>query len=205
MTLVTRRHMYLFVAVLAIAVFAALGGAATARAASFTLAKGSTQLAVSPLLAFDMVSGGYDTLALTPAQLLLTPGSFTYKAPVTGGSWNPTTGAGIFRLSGGMTIFAYNGGGGWNTLALTRWQIKLGASPSVSAIVNGGTRQVLFDLNQAAANINNTTSGGYKRVRITGLPAIWTTAGAAAFNGVFGTTLPPTAPEGTFTISARSL
>lgn len=204
MTLVSRRHLLPFAAALVLALLVALGGAANASATSFTIAKGSQKLAVSPLLAFDMVSAGISTFPVTPAQMVLTPGSFTFKSPVTGGSWNATTGSGTFRLGGGMVIFEYNGSGGWHTLTMSRWQLKLGTNPGVSAIVNGGPRQVVFDLNQAAANIDNTPVRGHKNVRITALPAIWTAAGASAFNSAFGTTLPPTAPEGTFTISAQA-
>lgn len=203
MSLVMRRNLPVFAAAFVVTLLVALGGAADARAASFTVAKGSQRLAVSPLLAFDMVGAGIDTFALTPAQMLLTPGSFAYKSPLTGGSWNPTAGAGTLRLGGGMIIFKYNGGSGWNTLALRKWRIKLGTSPNVSAIVNGGSRVVVFDLNQTAAHITNGTVGGHKSVRITDLAAIWTAAGAASFNSVFGTTLPATAPEGTFAISAQ--
>jgi hypothetical protein len=204
MTLITRRHVPPFAVAFVVTLLVVLGGAAGARAASFTVVKGSQRLAVSPLLAFDMVGAGIDTFARTPAQMLLTTGSFAYKAPVTGGSWNPTTSAGVLRPGGGMTIFKYNGGDGWNTLALSKWQIKLGTSPSVSAIVNGGSREVVFDLNQSAAHVTNARVGGHKSVRITDLAAIWTAAGAASFNSAFGTTLPATAPEGTFTISAQA-
>jgi hypothetical protein len=75
---------------------------------------------------------------------------------VTGGKVDAKTLAGSIRHSGGL-LLAQRDGMGWKALSLTRFTINISGAPNLTAIVNGGGRVAIADLELGSAQIKKFT------------------------------------------------
>ena len=163
--LVRARGKMLPVAIVAAAVAAMLVLAPLASAASNPVAKGSTTLTLNSGLANKAKKAGIKITAIKPATLKGTKATFT----VTGGSIEPTTGAGTVTHSGGLKITW-----GKKSIALKAFEINT-TKKTLTATAGGKKVQIATLGGASSARLGFGNSISAKSVKLT-------KAGANALN-----------------------
>jgi hypothetical protein len=158
--------------------FIAAPGAQAQSATSAAVASGQTMLKLD--------AGTAGVLADNDISLgLVSPGKnsksgLTFPVAPSGSSLDPRTYAGTLNHRGGITIKA-----GGKTLRLTDFRVRVGASSSLNARVNNGSRATIISLNTSKAKI--TRSG--INTGASGIVARLNRTGATALNRYFGVRL----------------
>jgi len=101
--------------------------------------------------------------------------------PITGGRANTSTFAGSITHSGGISLTA-----GDTVVQLTDFTINVDGDPDLTAVLNGGDRVSILDLDLSAL----TTDVTGLNITLGGASAGLTAAAAGALSGAFGAPIP---------------
>jgi hypothetical protein len=92
---------------------------------------------------------------------------------------------------------------GWKSLSLAKLTIPITGAPYLSAVVNGGDRLAIADLDLGDAQIKKYNKGGRAFVSIKNVGVTLNATAMGAVNGTFGTALPDNVKLGTANVLAR--
>jgi hypothetical protein len=179
-----------------------LVAAPQAQAAKVKLDGVRTTLTTDPGTTSTLFGAGIIPLPIAPSSVAPTSDAALYAFPVTGGRVDATTLAGTIRHSGGI-LLAQRDGMGWKALSLAKFTIHVTGSPYLSAIVNGGDRLAIADLDLGSAQIKKFTKGGRAFVSIKNVGVTLNPTAMGAVNATFGTALPDKVKLGTANVIAR--
>lgn len=140
--------------------------AADAQAKKLRLDGVRTTLTTDPATTTLLFSVGIIPLPIAPTPVVPTPDAARYKFPVTGGSVDSKTLAGSIRHSGGLLLAMRNADNSWTALGLSKFTIRITDAPHLTAIVNGGPRLAIADLDLSAAEIKKYKKGTRQFIRI---------------------------------------
>jgi hypothetical protein len=150
-----------------------------------------TTLTTDPGTTSALFGAGIVPLPIAPSSVTPTSDAARYTFPVTNGKVDAKTLAGYIRHSGGI-LLAQRDGMGWKALSLARFGIHITGAPYLSAVVNGGDRLAIADLDLGRAFVS---------IKNVGVTLNATAMGAV--NATFGTALPDSVKLGTANVLAR--
>lgn len=153
-------------------------------------AEGSTDLALDEVAAGALTSLNVAVAPIAPATALPS-GEISF--PITGGRANTSTFAGEITHSGGISLTQ-----GATVVQLTDFTINVDSEPDLTAVLNGGARVSILDLDLAAL----TTDVTGLNITLGGVSAGLTAGAAAALSGAFGAPIPAGFTLGTATVNA---
>ena len=179
-----------------------LVAAPQAQAARVNLDGMRTTLTTDPGTTSALFGAGIIPLPIAPSSVTPTSDAARYAFPVTGGKVDAKTLAGYIRHSGGI-LLAQRDGMGWKALSLARFGIHITAAPYLTAVVNGGDRLAIADLDLGSAQIKKFTKGGRAFVSIKNVGVTLNATAMGALNATFGTALPDNVKLGTAAVLAR--
>jgi hypothetical protein len=161
-----------------------------------------TTLTTDPATTNLLFGAGIIPLPVWPTAVAPTADAAMYSFPITGGKVDGTTLAGKIYHSGGL-LLAHKTATGWKALSLTKFTINITANPFLSAVVNGGSRAAIADLDLSTAQITRFMKHGKSYVRIIKVGVSLNKTAVDAINATFGTTLTAPVKLGTATVLAR--
>jgi len=173
-----------------VALVVLLAAPTAARAATRSLGAGTATFRLDSVETATLMDDLLMPFPVAPAKLSFTTTTATLSAPVSGGSWNTSTGRGTFRLRGGLTyilaeeIVTQNGTSGqFVPFTMSGWRVGVGTSTGVSVAANGTRTSRFLDqsLNGTASVI---TLHGHRYVKVTKLGLTFNTTSAGAISGV---------------------
>ena len=173
-----------------------------AQAAKVSLDGVRTTLTTDPGTTSALFGAGIIPLPIAPSSVTPTSDAARYTFPVTGGKVDAKTLAGSIRHSGGI-LLAQRDGMGWKALSLARFGIHITGAPYLTAVVNGGDRLAVADLDLGSAQIKKFTRGGRAFVSIKNVGVTLNATAMGALNATFGTALPDNVKLGTADVLAR--
>ena len=173
-----------------------------AQAAKVSLNGMRTTLTTDPGTTSALFGAGIIPLPVAPSAVSPTSDAARYPFPITGGKVDATTLAGSIRHSGGL-LLAQRDGMGWKALGLTKFTINISGAPNLTAIVNGGSRAAIADLDLGNAQIKKFARGGRAFVSIKNVGVTLNATAMGAINATFGTSLPDSVKLGTANVLAR--
>jgi hypothetical protein len=179
-----------------------LAAAPQAQAANVKLDGMRTTLTTDPATTSALFGAGIIPLPIAPSTIAPTSDAARYSFPVTGGKVDATTLAGSIRHSGGL-LLAQRDGTGWKALSLAKFTINVTGSPNLTAVVNGGKRLAIADLDLGSAQIKKFTKAGRAYVSIKNVGVTLNATAMGAVNATFGTALPDSVKLGTASVLAR--
>ena len=153
-------------------------------------AEGSTDLTLDPAAAAALTGLGVAVAPIGPASV--TPaGDIAF--PITGGRSDTSTFAGSISHSGGLSLTQ-----GSTVVELTDFTINVDADPDLTAVLNGGDRVSILNLDLSGLTVDvdplNITLGN--------VSAGLTAAAAGALSAAFGAPIPEGFPLGLATVNA---
>jgi hypothetical protein len=155
-------------------------------------AQGSTDLTLDPVAAGALTSLGISVAPIDPAAV--TPaGDIAF--PITGGRADTSTFAGAIRHSGGISLTK-----GATVVNLTDFTINVDGDPDLTAILNGGDRVSILDLDLSALTVDVTG----RNITLGNASAALTAGAASALSGAFGETIPAGLVLGSATVNASA-
>jgi hypothetical protein len=187
--------------VLSLSLFLLLA-APQAQAAKVSLNGVTTTLTTDPGTTTALFGAGIIPLPIAPSTITPTSDAAKYTFPVTGGKVDAKTLAGKIRHSGGL-LLAQRDGMSWKALSLARFTINVTGAPYLSAVVNGGQRLAIADLDLGNAQIKKYVKGGRAYVSIKNVGVTLNATAMGAVNATFGTSLPDSVKLGTANVLAR--
>ena len=122
-----------------------LVAAPQAQAAKVNLDGMRTTLTTDPGTTSALFGAGIIPLPMAPSSITPTSDAARYTFPITGGRVDAKTLAGRITHSGGI-LLAQRDGMGWKALSLGKFTIHITGAPYLSAVVNGGDRLAIADL-----------------------------------------------------------
>jgi hypothetical protein len=179
-----------------------LVAAPQAQAAKVKLNGMRTTLTTDPGTTSALFGAGIIPLPIAPSSIAPTSQAARYTFPVTGGKVDAKTLAGTIRHSGGI-LLAQRDGMGWKALSLAKFTIHVTGSPYLSAVVNGGQRLAIADLDLGSAAIKKFTRRGSTFVSIKNVGVTLNATAMGAVNATFDTALPDSVRLGTAKVLAR--
>ena len=179
-----------------------LVAAPQARAATVKLDGVRTTLTTDPGTTSALFGAGIIPLPIASSSVTPTSDAVRYTFPVTAGKVDATTLAGYIRHSGGI-LLAQRDGMGWKALSLAKFGIHITGAPYLTAVVNGGDRLAIADLDLGSAQIKKFTKGGRAFVSIKNVGVTLNATAMGAVNSTFGTALPDSVKLGTADVLAR--
>jgi hypothetical protein len=153
-------------------------------------AQGSTDLELDAIAAGALTSLGVSVAPIAPATAL--PGG-EISFPITGGRANASTFAGSITHSGGISLTQ-----GETVVQLTDFTINVDGDPDLTAVLNGGDRVSILDLDLSALTAGVTGLN----ITLGGVSAGLTADAAGALSGAFGAPIPAGFKLGTATVNA---
>ena len=180
----------------------ALIAAPQARAAKVGLDGTRTTLTTDPGTTSALFGAGIIPLPVGPSWVAPTADAASYTFPITGGKVDAQTLAGTIRHSGGI-LLAQRNGSGWKALSLTKFTINVTGSPFLSAVVNGGDRVAIADLDLGSATITKFAKSGRAFVSIKNVGVTLNPTAMSAIDSTFGVSLPSQVKLGTADVLAR--
>ncbi len=174
----------------------------SAQAATLRLDGVRTTLTTDPATTSALFGAGIIPLPVAPTPIVPTADAARYTFPVTGGAVDSKTLAGSILHSGGL-LLAQRDGMGWKALSLTKFTIRINDNPGLTAIVNGGDRVRIADLDLSSAKIDRYTRHGRAFVSIGNVGVTLNATAMGAINSTFGTALPDEVKLGTAKVLAR--
>ena len=187
--------------VLSLSLFLLLA-APQAQAAKVGLDGMRTTLTTDPGTTSALFGAGIIPFPMAPSAITPTSDAARYTFPITGGRVDAKTLAGTIRHSGGL-LLAQRDGMGWKALSLGKFTIHVTGAPYLSAVVNGGKRLAIADLDLGKAEIKKYTKGGRAFVSIKNVGVTLNATAMGAVNTTFGTALPDSVKLGTANVLAR--
>ena len=179
-----------------------LVAAPQAQAAKVGLDGKRTTLTTDPGTTSALFGAGIIPFPIAPSTIAPTADAARYTFPITGGRVDAKTLAGTIRHSGGL-LLAQRDGMGWKALSLAKFTIHVTGKPYLSAVVNGGKRLAIADLDLGDAQIKKYTRGGRAYVSIKNVGVTLNATAMGAINGTFGVALPDSVKLGTANVLAR--
>jgi hypothetical protein len=179
-----------------------LVAAPQAQAAKVRLDGMRTTLTTDPGTTSALFGAGIIPFPMKPSWITPTSDAARYTFPVTGGTVDAETLAGRIHHSGGL-LLAQRDGMGWKALSLGKFTIHVTGKPYLSAIVNGGKRLAIADLDLGDAQIKRYAKGGRAYVSIRNVGVTLNATAMGAINATFGTALPDNVKLGTANVLAR--
>jgi len=179
-----------------------LVAAPQAQAAKVNLDGMRTTLTTDPGTTSALFGAGIIPLPMAPSSITPTSDAARYAFPITGGRVDAKTLAGRITHSGGI-LLAQRDGMGWKALSLGKFTIHITGAPYLSAVVNGGDRLAIADLDLGDAQIKKYTKGGRAYVSIKNVGVTLNATAMGAVNATFGTALPDNVKLGTANVLAR--
>jgi hypothetical protein len=178
-----------------------------AEAATVRLDGVRTTLTTAPATTALLFGAGIIPLPVAPTAVVPTAHAASYTFPITGGVVDGKTLVGSIFHSGGLLLAQYTTPTtmptSWKALSLTKFTIRITAHPFLSAVVNGGSRAAIADLDLSTAKITRYVSHGHAYVRIAGVGVSLNSTAVGAINNAFGTSLTAPVKLGTATVLAR--
>jgi hypothetical protein len=153
-------------------------------------AQGSTDLELDAVAAGALTSLGVAVAPIAPATVLPS-GEISF--PITGGRANTSTFAGSITHSGGISLTA-----GDTVVQLTDFTINVDGEPDLTAVLNGGDRVSILDLDLSGL----TTDVTGRNITLGGVSADLSVAAAGALSGAFSADIPSGLTLGTATVNA---
>lgn len=187
--------------VLSLSLFLLLA-APQAQAAKVGLDGMRTTLTTDPGTTTALFGAGIIPFPIAPSAISPTSNAARYTFAITGGKVDAKTLAGTIRHSGGL-LLAQRDGMGWKALSLGKFTIHVTGAPYLSAIVNGGKRLAIADLDLGKAQIKKYTKDGRAFVSIKNVGVTLNATAMGAVNTTFGTALPDSVKLGTANVLAR--
>jgi hypothetical protein len=191
--------------VLALTLWAAVF-AADAQAASLRLDGVRTTLTTDPATTTLLFSAGVIPLPIAPTPVVPTADAARYSFPITGGMVDSRTLAGYIRHSGGLLLASRNPDNSWKALSLAKFTIRIDASPNLTAIVNGGSRVSIADLDLSDKVVKKYVKNGRTFIKIANVGVTLNKTATDAIEATFfggADALPDTVKLGTATVLAR--
>jgi hypothetical protein len=180
---------------------------AQAKAATVHLNGVQTTLTTDPATTALLFGAGIIPLPVWPTAVAPTAHAASYTFPITGGRVNAKTLAGRIYHSGGLLLAQYTTPttmpSSWKALALTKFTIRITASPNLTAVVNGGPRLAIATLDLSSAKITRFVRHHHAYVRIANVEVDLNATAVGAVNTTFGTHLAAPVDLGTATVLAR--
>ncbi len=176
---------------------------AKAQAATVRLDGVKTALTTDPVTTTLLFTSGIIPLPVWPTPIVPTADAARYTFPVTGGAVNAATLAGSIRHSGGILLAQRTKTNGWKSLSLTRFTINVTKNPNLTAIVNGGKRLAIANVDLSKAKIVRIKHAGRSYVSISNAVVNLNATAVAAINGTFGTALSAPVDLGTARVLVR--
>jgi hypothetical protein len=173
-----------------------------AQAAKVSLDGSRTTLTTDPGTTSALFGAGIIPFPIAPSTITPTSDAARYTFPVTGGKVDAKTLAGVIRHSGGL-LLAQRDGVGWKALSLSTFTIHVTGAPYLSAVVNGGQRAAIADLDLGDAQIRKYMRHGRAFVSIKNVGVTLNATAMGAVNTTFGTALPESVELGTANVLAR--
>jgi hypothetical protein len=164
-----------------------------------------TTLTTDPATTNLLFGAGIIPMPVWPTPVGLTADAATYTFPITGGKVDATTLVGSIYHSGGIVLVEKTATG-WKSLSLTEFTICIPAAPAtpyLSAIVNGGSRATIADLDLSAATITRFVKHHRTFVSIADVGVALNDTAVGAVNATFGTGLTAPVALGSATVLAR--
>lgn len=195
----------LLVLVMALTLWAAIF-TADAQAKTLRLDGVRTTLTTDPATTTLLFSVGVIPLPIAPTPVVPTVDAARYSFPVTGGYADSKTLAGKIRHSGGLLLAARNADDSWTALSLARYTIRIDADPDLTAIVNGGSRVSIADLDLTGAEIKQYVKNGRTYIRVANVGVTLNKTATDAIEATFfggADALPDMVKLGTATVLAR--
>jgi hypothetical protein len=180
--------------------------AAGAQAAPLRLDGVRTTLTTNPDTTTLLFGAGVIPLPIWPTPVTPTADAARYSFPVTGGTVDSKTLAGVIRHSGGLLLASRNKDNSWTALSLANFNIRIDSAPDLTAVVNGGARASIADLNLGSASITKYTKNRRAYVRIANVGVTLNKTATDAIEATFfggADVLPDNVPLGTATVLAR--
>ena len=179
-----------------------LVAAPQAQAANVKLNGMRTALTTDPGTTSALFGAGIIPFPIAPSTIAPTSDAARFTFPVTGGKVDAATLAGTIRHSGGL-LLAQRDGSGWKALSLAKFTIHVTGAPYLSAVVNGGKRLAIADLDLGSAQIKKFTKAGRAYVSIKNAGVTLNSTAMGAVNATFGVSLPDNVKLGTADVLAR--
>ncbi len=179
-----------------------LVAAPQAQAAKVRLDGVRTTLTTDPATTSTLFGAGIIPLPIAPSSITPTADAARYSFPVTTGRVDAKTLAGYIRHSGGI-LLAQRDGMGWKALSLAKFGIHITGAPYLTAVVNGGDRIAIADLDLGNAAIKKYTKNGRAFVSIKNVGVTLNATAVGAVNATFGTALTGSVKLGTANVLAR--
>lgn len=190
-----------------VALWLAVAFPAQAKAATVPLNGVRTTLTTDPATTALLFGAGIIPLPVAPTAVAPTAHAARYSFPITGGRVDGKTLVGSIYHSGGLLLAHYTTPTSmptsWQALSLTKFTIRITAHPFLSAVVNGGSRAAIADLDLSTAKITRFVSHGHAYVRIARVGVSLNSTAVGAINTTFGTNLAAPVKLGTATVLAR--
>jgi hypothetical protein len=180
---------------------------AQAKAATVHLNGVRTTLTTDPATTALLFGAGIIPLPVAPTAVAPTAHAASYTFPITGGRVDGKTLVGSVYHSGGLLLAHYTTPttmpSSWQALSLTKFTIRITAHPFLSAIVDGGARAPIANLDLSGAKITRFVRHHHTFVRIAGVGVSLNSTAVGKINTAFGTTLTAPVTLGTATVLAR--
>jgi hypothetical protein len=180
--------------------------ASDAQAKTLRLDGVRTTLVTDPATTTLLFGAGIIPLPIAPTPVVPTADAARYSFPVTGGAVDSKTLAGAIRHSGGLLLAARNMDDSWTALSLSKYTIRIDADPDLTAIVNGGSRVSIADLDLTGAEIKKYMKNGRTFIRISNVGVDLNKTATDAIEATFlggADALPDMVKLGTATVLAR--
>jgi hypothetical protein len=180
--------------------------AADAQAANVRLDGVRTSLTTDPATTTLLFSVGVIPLPIAPTPVIPTADAARYRFPVTGGMVDSKTLAGYIRHSGGLLLASRNPDNSWKALSLAKFTIRIDGSPNLTAIVNGGDRVSIADLDLRNAGIKKYMKNGRSFISISNVGVTLNKTATDAIEATFfagADALPDMVKLGTANVLAR--
>jgi hypothetical protein len=201
----TRLALGLLALVLALSLWLAVF-TADAQAKSLRLDGVRTTLTTDPATTTLLFSVGIIPLPIAPTPVVPTADAARYSFPVTSGVVDSKTLAGYIRHSGGLLLAMRNMDDSWTSLSLAKFTIRIDASPNLTAVVNGGDRVSIANLDLSKAKITKYMKNHRAFVKIANVGVILNKTATTAIEATFlggADALPDNVTLGTATVLAR--
>ena len=153
-------------------------------------ADGSTDLTLDPTAAGALTALGVAVAPIGPASVT---GSGDIAFPITGGRVDTSTFAGAIRHSGGISLTK-----GATVVTLTDFTINVDGDPDLTAVLNGGDRVSILDLDLSGLTIDVTG----RSITLGNASAALTEGAAGALSAAFDATIPSGLVLGAATVNA---
>jgi len=202
-----RKHLAMSLLVLLMAMVLWMTVFATdAQAKSVRLDGVRTTLVTDPATTTLLFGAGIIPLPIAPTPVVPTADAAKYSFPITRSFVDSKTLAGKINHSGGLLLAARNMDDSWTALSLAKFTIRIDAAPNLTAIVNGGSRVSIADLDLSGAEIKKYKKGGRSFIKIANVGVNLNKTATDAIEATFlggADALPDSVKLGTATVLAR--